>query len=158
LYFHQNNYTFFIHQNINNNIFLYKEKKYYKSILMLSFRTINKSQVRPLKYVEYIFLSPVSLMVNYMLHYKRVTSKKALKILISGDEGKNSNTTENVVLCAFVTWFFFDSLLLGFVKLHVCVFQTWFAKNGCRSCCMFGCCHLMCYRWLQRVDWLSVVL
>jgi hypothetical protein len=42
-----------------------------------------------------------------MLHYKRVTSKKALKILISGDEGKNSNTTENVVLCAFVTWFFF---------------------------------------------------
>jgi hypothetical protein len=32
-----------------------------------------------------------------MLHYQGFTTKKELKVVITDDEGKNSNTTENVV-------------------------------------------------------------
>jgi ATP-dependent DNA helicase PIF1 len=65
---------------------------------MVSFAmTINKSQGQSLKHVGvYLPQSPFSHGQLYVA-FSRVTSKKGLKILITGDEGEDTNTTGNVV-------------------------------------------------------------
>ncbi|CAI8609790.1 unnamed protein product [Vicia faba] len=59
--------------------------------------TINKSQGQSLKYVG-VYL-PQSIFSHGQLYValSRVTSKKGLKILITNDEGEDTNVTENVV-------------------------------------------------------------
>jgi ATP-dependent DNA helicase PIF1 len=66
--------------------------------LMVSFAmTINKSQGQSLKHVG-VYL-PQSSFSHGQLYvaFSRVTSKKGLKILITGDEGEDTNTIGNVV-------------------------------------------------------------
>ncbi|XP_058784626.1 uncharacterized protein LOC131659455 [Vicia villosa] len=59
--------------------------------------TINKSQGQSLKYVGEYLPQSISSHGQLYVALSRVTSKKGLKILITNDEGEDTNVTQNVV-------------------------------------------------------------
>ena len=59
--------------------------------------TINKSQGQSLKHVGLYLPSPVFSHGQLYVVVSRVTSREGLKILITDEEGEDSNVTSNVV-------------------------------------------------------------
>ena len=59
--------------------------------------TINKSQRQSLKYVGVYLPTPVFSYGQLYVAVSKVTSKEGLKILITNEDGEDTNVTSNVV-------------------------------------------------------------